>query len=199
MTSRDDAHHRVAGQFPVSLALDCRSPVAGASAGSPEDDRVRRAGQNARQCTADLRPNPAAARLILIPQHIDKLIGAVGSGPLDARALDLQRVVLLAGPSADAGETDGPDHALLQADRASLCCALLPFMIGHAAQNRAGRLSDSGRSLDGRPGRISRAAIATLRELGADWSTWPLASTAWSAPARRAFARPVSAAPSGAS
>ena len=57
-------------------------------------------------CTADLRPNPAAARLILIPQHIDKLIGAVGSGPLDARALDLQRVVLLAGPSADAGETD---------------------------------------------------------------------------------------------
>ena len=129
MTSRDDAHHRVAGQFPVSLALDCRSPVTGASAGSPEDDRVRRAGQNARQCTADLRPSPAAARLILIPQHIDKLIGAVGSGPLDARALDLQRVVLLAGPSADAGETDGPDHALLQAERAvSLCCALLPFM-----------------------------------------------------------------------
>ena len=81
MTSRDDAHHRVAGQFPVSLALDCRSPVAGASAGSPEDDRVRRAGQNARQCTAELRPNSAAARLILIPQHIDKLIGAVGSGP----------------------------------------------------------------------------------------------------------------------
>ena len=116
MTSRDDAHHRVAGQFPVSLALDCRSPVAGASAGSPEDDRVRRAGQNARHCTADLRPNPAAARLILIPQHIDKLIGAVGSGPLDARALDLQRVVLLAGPSADAGETDRPDHALLQAE-----------------------------------------------------------------------------------
>ena len=82
MTSRDDAHHRVAGQFPVSLALDCRSPVAGASAGSPEDDRVRRAGQNARQCTAELRPNPAAARLILIPQPIDKLIGAVGAARL---------------------------------------------------------------------------------------------------------------------
>ena len=136
MTSRDDAHHRVAGQFPVSLALDCRSPVAGASARSPEDDRVRRAGQNARQCTADLRPNPAAARLILIAQHIDKLIGAVGSGPLDARALDLQRVVLLAGPPADAGDTDGPDHAL--AKRASLRCASLPFMTqDHQAHGRS--------------------------------------------------------------
>ena len=107
MTSRDDAHHRVAGQFPVSLALDCRSPVAGASAGSPEDDRVRRAGQNARQCTAELRPNPAAARLILIPQPIDKLIGAVGSGPLDARALDLQRVGPQVLPDEHSGSTSG--------------------------------------------------------------------------------------------
>jgi len=154
------------------------------------------------RCVAmgDLRPVAAAGRLILISEHIDNLVAVVPCGPLDARALAVERVVGRAWPLADVGDSGASGRTLSPGRAASsVCCALLGFRIGHAAQNRAGRLSDSGRSLDGRPGRISRAAIATLRELGADWSTWPLASTAWSAPPRRAFARLVSAAPSGAS
>ena len=89
------------------------------------------------------------------------------------------------------------DETMLPPSSLIMCCA------AHLDWSRSTEQGWSsvglGASLDGRAGRISRAAIATLRELGADWLTWPLASTAWSAPARRAFARPVSAAPSGAS
>ena len=54
-----------------------------APAGFRDDGRVRLAGQNVRHCNAELRPVAAAARLILISEHVDKLVGVVSSGRLN--------------------------------------------------------------------------------------------------------------------
>jgi len=175
-------------------------PVAREAAEVPGDGRVRVPGENTILRDGELRSFAAGARVVVVRQHVEKLApGGVG-GPLDVGCVDVERVMIGTGSDRAAGHAGVGDRPVSRGGAGDrLCCVREESKIGHAAQNRAGRLSDSGRSLDGRPGRISRAAIATLRELGADWSTWPLASTAWSAPPRRAFARLVSAAPSGAS
>jgi hypothetical protein len=84
-------------RFKKLRVLGCLPPVAGEPAELPGDDRVRLADQNPLHCNAELRPVAAATGMILIRQHIDKLVAVVRCGPLDTRALDLQRVVLRAG------------------------------------------------------------------------------------------------------
>ena len=107
------------GVKPVSRRR-CRAP-----AGLPDNDRVRLAGQNALHCNAELRPVAVVARLIIILQYIDKLVGVVPSGPLDARPLDRSGVVLRAGPLAETGDADASECALVCGRAASpLCCAL---------------------------------------------------------------------------
>jgi hypothetical protein len=101
-----------------------------APAGFRHDDRVRLAGQNALHCSAELRPVAAAARLILIPQHIDKLypwflpvrwrlarwIASVWySGSDRLPALEMRMHV--SAPLSAVGQPS------------SLCCALLVFRI----------------------------------------------------------------------
>ena len=64
---------------------------------------------------------------------------------------------------------------------------------------QAGRLSDSGRSLRWAPRADLTGRHRNAPRARCELATWPLASTAWSAPPGPASARPVSAAPSGAS
>jgi hypothetical protein len=85
------------------------------------------------RCVAmgDLRPVAAAGRLILISEHIDNLVAVVPCGPLDARALAVERVVGRAWPLADVGDSDASGRTLSHGRAASsVCCALLGFRIG---------------------------------------------------------------------
>jgi hypothetical protein len=69
------------------------SPVAGEPADLPDVDRVRILGQNAIHRIAELRPVAAAARVILIRKHVDKVIRVAPSGPLDACGRLAPRIV----------------------------------------------------------------------------------------------------------
>ncbi len=118
-------------RFKKLHVVGCLLPVAGEPAELSDDDRVRLAGENALYCIVDLRPVAAAARLILIPVHIDKLVAVVACGSLDARALAVERAVGQVGPLADAGDADAFGWALSPGRAAfSVCCALLVFRIG---------------------------------------------------------------------
>ena len=139
-----------------------------APAGFPGDDRVRLADQSALHCNAELRPVAGATRLILSRQHIDKLVPVVPCGPFDARALDLQRVVLRALTARRGGDADASERALVCGRAASsLCCALSVFSNGalesgpRGVSNRSefpgfharcGRAGSTGPSAAPRPG-----------------------------------------------
>jgi hypothetical protein len=91
-------------------------------------DRVRVASENPLRYNGDLRPVAAAGRLILISKHIDDLGAVVPCGPLDARALAVERVVGRAWPLADVGDSDASGRTLSPGRAASsVCCALLAF------------------------------------------------------------------------
>lgn len=89
-------------------------------------DRVRVASENPLRCNADLRPVEAAGRLILISEHIDTFVAVVPCGPLDARALAVERMAGRAWPLGQAGDADASGWTLSPGRLASsVCCVLL--------------------------------------------------------------------------
>ena len=120
--------------------------VAREAADVPGGGRVRVAGENTMLADGELRSFASGARVLVIRQDVEKLAPGGSGGQLGPGSVDVGRVVIGTGSARVAGHVGVGDRPVSRGGAGDrVCCVPEVSRIGHAAQNRGGRLSDSGR------------------------------------------------------
>ena len=85
-------------------------PVAQETANGPGHDRVRVPGENTILRDEQLRSFAPGARVVVIPQHVEKLAPGGLGGPLDVGCVDVDRVMIGTGPDRAVGHAGVGDR-----------------------------------------------------------------------------------------